>query len=179
MRMMRKKSQWATGSCSRAASQVQGLGAGGVGFAGGAASAGDWLGLGGFGRGGHGRVPIDNAAATVAGEQLALAKLVPDLRPDAHSAAHALLIVDAGEACSARGAEAIEAGEPFGLDERAKGFALGVEGFKLSGEFPLAESNASAGFLVSGRLDFNLAARLGEGGFLSFSALETGELLIF
>ena len=150
-----------------------------MGFAGGAAGAGDWLRLGSFGRRRHGGVPVNNAAATVAGEQLALAELIPHLGPDAHAAAHALLIVNAGEAGAARGAETIEAGEPFGLDERAKGFALGVQGLELSGKFTLAESDAGAGFLVSRRLDFNLAARQGEGGFLGFSAFKTGELLVF
>ena len=110
---------------------------------------------------------------------MAFAKLIPHLGPDAHAAAHALLIVDAGEAGAARGAEAIKAGEPFGLDEGPESIALGVQCFKLSSEFPLAERNASASFLVSGRLDFNLAAGLGEGGFLGFSAFETGELLVF
>lgn len=150
-----------------------------MGLAGSAACAGDWLWLGGFGCGRHGRVPVNDAAATVAGEQLAFAELIPHLGPDTHAAAYALLIVDAGQTGSAGGAEAIEAGEPFGLDERAEGFALGVQSFKLSSEFPLAVSNAGAGFLVSGRLDFNLAAGPGEGGLLGFSTFEAGELLVF
>ncbi len=176
---MRKKSQRAVGSSSWVAFQVQGLGAGGVGFAGGAAGAGDWLGLGGLGCGGHGRVPVDNAAATVAGKKLALTELIPYLGPDTHTASHALLIVDTRETGTSGGAETIEAGEPFGLDEWAEGFAFGVQGFKLSSEFPLTVSNASAGFFVSGGLDLDLAARLGEGGFVGFSTFEAGELLIF
>ncbi len=150
-----------------------------MGLAGCAACTGDWLGLGGFGRGGHGRVPVNDSTATVAGEQLAFANLIPNLGADTHAAASALLIIDAREASAARAAESIEAGEPFGLDERTEDFALGVEGFKLSGEFLLAEGNAGPGFLVSGGLDFDLAAGLGEGSFLSFGAFEADELLIF
>jgi hypothetical protein len=110
---------------------------------------------------------------------LALTELIPYLGPDTHTASHALLIVDTRETGTSGGAETIEAGEPFGLDEWAEGFAFGVQGFKLSSEFPLTVSNASAGFFVSGGLDLDLAARLGEGGFVGFSTFEAGELLIF
>ena len=75
----------------------------------------------------------------------------------------ALLIVDAGHAGAARGAEAVEAGEPLGLDERPEGFALDVEGFKLGGELLLAERDAGAGFFVGGREDFHLGAGLRRG----------------
>ena len=91
----------------------------------------------------------------------------------------ALLIFDAGQARAAGGAEAVEAGEPFGLDERPQGFALGVEGFKLGGELLLAEGDAGPGFLMGGGKDFNLGAGLGEGGFLGLSAFEAGELFVF
>ena len=50
---------------------------------------------------------------------------------------------------------------------------------RSSSEFALAESDAGTGFLMSGRLDLNLTAGLGEGGFEGFSALEAGELLVF
>ena len=103
----------------------------------------------GFGGGRHGRVPIEQAAATVAGEQLALAKLVPGLRANAHAAAGALLIINAGKAGAARGGEAVEADEPLGLDQRAEGFALGVEGGQFGVELLLAEGDAGAG-LVQG-----------------------------
>jgi len=46
-------------------------------------------------------------------------------------------------------------------------------------EFLLAESDAGAGFLVSGGQDLDLGASLGERGLLGFGALETGELFIF
>ena len=59
------------------------------------------LGLGSLGGGSHGRVPIEQAAATVAGEELTFAELVPHLRADAHSAAGTLLIFGKGEAGSA------------------------------------------------------------------------------
>ena len=109
------------------------LGSGLSALAGGAAGAGDRLGLRSFGGGGHGGIPVEDAAATVAGEQLALAELVPGLRADAHAAAGALLIFGAGQAGAAGGGEAVETGEPLGLDERPQGFALGVEGVELSG----------------------------------------------
>jgi hypothetical protein len=63
----------------------------------------------------------------------------------------ALLIVDAGQAGAAGGAETVETGEPLGFDERAEGFALDVESFKLGGELLLAEADAGAGFFVRGR----------------------------
>jgi hypothetical protein len=75
----------------------------------------------------HGRVPVKQAAATVAGEQLALAKLIPHLRTHTHAAAGALLIIDAGDAGAAGAQEPVVANEDFVLDMRAKGFALKVE----------------------------------------------------
>ena len=45
----------------------------------------------------HCRVPVEKAAATVAGEQLALAKLVPHLRAHTHAASGALLVLGAGD----------------------------------------------------------------------------------
>ena len=50
---------------------------------------------------------------------------------------------------------------------------------KLRGELVLAESDAGTGFFVSARVDLNLGTSLGKRGFLGFSALETGELLVF
>ena len=79
------------------------LRAGWAGLAGSAAGAGNGFGLRRFGGGSHGRVPVKDSAATVAGEQLALAELVPDLRANAHAAAGALLIVGAGQAGAAGG----------------------------------------------------------------------------
>ncbi len=63
-----------------------------------AAGAGDGRGLRRFRRGSHGGIPVEDAAATIAGEQLAFAELVPHLGADAHATAQALLIIDAGEA---------------------------------------------------------------------------------
>ena len=86
-----------------------------------------------FGRGRHGGIPVKKAAATIAGEQFALAKLVPDLGPDAHAATGALLVVGSGDAGAARAGEAVEVGQPVGLDFGTKGFAAGVERRKLGG----------------------------------------------
>jgi len=87
-------------------------------------------GLGSFGRGGEwseGRVPVEQAAATVAGEQLAFAELVPDLRAHAHAASDALLVFNASQAGAARSGDAVEADEDVGLDRWAEGFAFGGE----------------------------------------------------
>jgi hypothetical protein len=132
-----------------------------------------------FGRGSHRRVPVKDSIATVAGEQLALAQLIPHLGTDAHAAAHTLLIVYAGQTGAAGGAETVETGEPLRFDERAEGLALGVEGAKLGGKLLLAKSDAGAGSIVCGRQNFDLSARLGEGGFEGFSAFEAGKLLVF
>ena len=70
-------------------------------FARSAAGAGNQFRLRRFGSCGNRRIPVEQAAATVAAEQLALAKLVPDLRAHAHAAAGALLILGAGDAGAA------------------------------------------------------------------------------
>jgi len=87
-----------------------------VGFGDAGARGGGVLGLRLFRGGSHGRVPVEQAAATIAGEQFALAELVPRLGPDAHAAASALLIIYAGQAGAAGAGEVIEAGEQVGLD---------------------------------------------------------------
>jgi hypothetical protein len=127
---------------------------------------------------GHGWVPVEEATATVAGEQLALAKLIPRLRPDAHAAAGALLVVDAGDSGAAGAGEAIVADEHFGLDERAERLALSVESDQFGGMFLLAEGNAGSGIVEDDGLGFNLGAGGGERGFLGFSALEAGKFFI-
>ena len=101
-----------------------GYGTSSVGLAGGAAGAGRKFGLRGLGGGGHGRVPVEDAAATVAGEKFALTELIPHLGTNAHATTRALLIVDTRQSGAAGGTEAVKAGEPLGLNERPKGFAL-------------------------------------------------------
>ena len=100
------------------------------------------------------------AGATVAGEQFALAELVPHLGTDTHAAAGALLIVNPGEAGAAGAAEAIEADEHIGLDERAEGFALDGKLGQFAVEVGLAKGDAGAGLVEGGgeRLDLERAA---------------------
>jgi len=149
------------------------------GFADGAAGAGNGLRLGRFGSGRHGRVPVEQPAATVAGEQFALAQLVPGLGTHAHAAAGALLVFDAGQAGAAGAGEAVVADEPFGPDERAEGLALGVERGHFGVDLLLAKRGAGAGFVQGGGEGFHLRARGGQRGFLRLAALQAGELLVF
>ena len=129
--------------------------------------------------GGHRRVPVEQAVATVAGEQLAFAKLVPHLGPDAHAATGALLIFNAGETSAAGGAESIKAHDPLGLDKRPDGFALGGEGGLLAGDFGLAKTDAFAGIVECGGKRLYLGAGGGQRGFLGFGAFQAGELFVF
>ena len=133
----------------------------------------------GLGGGGKGGVPVEEAGATVAGKQFALAELVPGLGPDAHAATGALLIINAGNASASGGAEAVEAGERLRIDEGAEGFALEVEGGLLEFELGLAEADALAGLVQGGGERFNLGAGSGERGFLGLGALQAGEGLVF
>ncbi len=150
-----------------------------MGFAGCSACAGDGLGLRLFGRGSEGGIPVEDAAATVAGEQLAFAELVPHLRANTHAAAEALLIDDESEAGAAGCVDAIEADEPLGVNVGTEGIALQVEGFNLGCEFLLPSCDARLGFLKGAGKNFNLGAGLGEQNFLRLSALEACELFIF
>jgi hypothetical protein len=107
---------------------------------------------------------------------LAFAKLIPSLGANAHAAARALLIVDAGDTSAARAAETVKADKPLGIDERPDSFALDIEGVELNDKLLLMGCDAGAGFFMCPGLDFNLGAGLGESGFLSLCALETDEL---
>jgi len=151
-----------------------------MGFADGAAGAG--LGLRGLGsRVGwsHGRIPVEEPSATVAGEQFTLAQLVPCLRTNAHAATGALLIFNAGNAGSAGAGEAVVADQAFRLDERPQGIAFAVEDGQFGGVFLLAECHAGAG-LVEGRgKGFNLGSGCGKSGFLGLSALQAGDFFVF
>lgn len=144
-----------------------------------ATDAGDGLGLRRLGRGSHGGIPVENAAATIAGEQLAFAELVPHLGANAHAAAQTLLIIDAGQARASRGVNAIKAGEPLRFNEGTQGIALDVECFNLGCEFLLPSGDARLGFLKGAGKNFNLGAGLGEHGFQRLSAFEAGELFVF
>lgn len=143
--------------------------------------AGSFFGGGGFGLGGlgHGGVVIEEAAAGVAGEELAGADLVPGLGSDAHAAGGALLVFGAGHGGAAMGGEAVEAGEPVFVDGGAEGLALGAEVVLLAGDFALAGGDELAGFAESGVEKLDLAARLGEGGFVAVGALHALELFVF
>ncbi len=149
------------------------------GFAWGAAGSGNGFGLRRLGGRLHRRIPVEQAAATVAGEQLAVAKLVPGLRAHAHAAAGALLIFGAGDACTARSGNAVEAGEPLGVDGDAEGLARGVERGELGGKFLLAIGDLRADSFEGLGLDLDLLARLGEGGLLRFGPLQACVFLVF
>lgn len=147
-------------------------------LAGCAPGARDGFRLRGLGGGSHGRIPVEDATATVAGEHLALAELVPHLGPNAHAAACALLIINACDARSAGRVDAVKPSEPFGFDKRPQRFPLSSESGELGGELLLAEADACAGLVERGRHGFNLNACLGQDGFLGFGALEAGEFFI-
>ena len=143
------------------------------------ACGGGVLGFRSFGSGRHGRVPVEQAAATVAGEKFALAELVPHLGADAHAAAGALLVIDAGDAGAARAGEAVIANKTVGLDERTEGFALEGEGGQFGGDLLVAKGCAGTGFVQGGSKRFHAGAGRGEAGFLSFTALQAGEFFVF
>ena len=149
-----------------------------VGTCGGAAGTGDWLGLRRFGRGRHGWIPVKEPAATVAGEQLALAKLVPDLRAYAHAAAGALLIIGARDGqCHASG-ESVEAREPSG-SMSGRSFAVVRRVRQAQRSVPFGgERRGPAAFKLCGRR-LHLGSKLGERSFLSFRALKAGEFFVF
>jgi hypothetical protein len=127
----------------------------------------------------HGRVPVEESGATVAGEQFAFAKLVPGLGTDSYAAAGALLIFSAGNTGAAGGAEAVETGEQIGLDEGSEGFTLGSKSGLLAFNPGLAEADAFAGLVESAGERLDLEAGSGKYGFLSFGALQAGEGLVF
>src|SRR5689334_4116641 len=72
-------------------------------FANGAAGAGNWFGLRRFRRWSHDGIPIEQAAAAIAGEKLTFAELIPGLGTQAHPAAGALLVFRTGQARAASG----------------------------------------------------------------------------
>ena len=127
----------------------------------------------------HRRVPVEQAVATVAGEQLAFTKLVPHLGPDAHAAAGALQIINAGETSAAGGAESIKAHDPLGADKRSDGFALGCERGLLADDFGLPKADAFAGIVEGGGKRLDPSAGGGKRGFLGFGAFQAGKLLVF
>ena len=150
-----------------------------MGFADGAANARDRLGLWGFGGGGHGWIPVKNAPTTVAAEHFAFAQLVPHLRANAHAAAGALLVVDAGNAGAARAGEPVVANEPVGANERTEGLTFGIQGGEFGGVFLLAFCCADARFVECAGEGFHLRARFGESSFRSFGTLKAREFFVF
>ena len=135
--------------------------------------------MGRLGCGGHGGVPVEEAAATVAGEQFAFAELVPGLGADAHAAGGALLIFSAGEAGALGDGEAIVADEVFFVDEGAEGLAFDGQSGEFGVVLLLALGGAGADFIERAGEGLDLGAGGGEGGLLRLSALEAGELLVF
>jgi hypothetical protein len=75
-------------------------------------------------------------------------------------------------------AEAVEAGEPLGLDERPEGFALGVERGLFAGDSAWRRRRVR-GLVEGGGERLDLGAGSGERAFLGFGALQAGELLVF
>jgi len=154
-------------------------GSGFAGFARGAAGAGDCLRLRRFGCGDNRGVPIEQPAAAIAGEQLALAELIPGLRTDAHTAAGTLLILSQRDCGATRGGDAIEARQPVRIERRADGFAGGVERGELSDELLLAGCGTGADTVKFSGKELHLGARLSEHGLVGLSALETRVFLVF
>ena len=101
------------------------------------------------------------------------------MRAHAHAAAGALLIFGAGDAGAAGGGDAVEAGQPVGIESRADGFALGVESGEFGGELLLAGGHAGADAIHLGGKQLHLGAGLGQRGFLRLGALQAGVFLIF
>jgi len=135
--------------------------------------------LRGLGRRSHSWIPVEETAATVAGEQFSLAELIPHLRTHAHAAAGALLVIDACKASAARAGETVKPDEPLGLNERAEGVAFRVERGQFGGIFLLANGDPGAGLIEGGGKGFDLGSGSGESGFLGFRTLKAGELVIF
>jgi len=148
-------------------------------FTDGAANAGDGLRLRRFCGRGHGRIPVKNAPATVAGEHFAFAQLVPHLGADTHAAAGTLLVVDAGNAGAAGAREPVVANEPVGANEGTQGFALGIQCREFGGVFLLAFRCADAGFVEGAGEGFHLGTGFGESSFRGFGSFKAREFLVF
>ena len=126
-----------------------------------------------------GGVEVEEAAATVADEELAFSKLIPHLRADSHLAAAALLALGFGEASASAGVDAVETDEEFFVDEAAQGCALGVECGECGFCIGFALANTDDGFFESVGEVFNAGAGLGESGFSVVSALEAEHAFVF
>src|ERR1700735_1818879 len=135
-------------------------------------------GLGRFRRRSHIGIPIKQPAATVAGQQLALAKLVPHLRTNPHPAAVALLILSTRQAGATRRRKPIEARQPFRLDGGAKHLALRIQAGQLCVELLLPAIGAFPRLIKSAREHFNLRSRPRQTRFQSFCPFQAGELLV-
>ena len=119
------------------------------------------------------RVPVEKTAATVAAEQFALAKLVPDLRAHAHAATGALLILGASDARAATGNDSVKVRKLFVFDRCTHRSAFAVQCSQLGGQFLLASGNARAHRIHSGSKLFHLGASLRQSGFVRLGPFET------
>ena len=137
------------------------------------------LGLGRFGGRSHRRIPIEQAAATIARQQFAFAKLVPHLGSDTHAAAGALLVFRARQAGAARAGETVKADQRLRLNQRAQSVAFGVERGQFGGKLALAEGDADAGLVECPGQQLNLGAGGCQHGFVRIGALQARKLLIF
>src|SRR5579862_6842240 len=127
----------------------------------------------------HGRVPIENASTAVAGKQLPFAQIIPNLRPHAHPAPRALLILRPGQSCTSGGGNAIETCEPLSLDQRPQSLPLGSEALKPPLIVLLALSHAFPGLFERSGKAFYFGPCAGELAFFCLSALQAGKFLIF
>jgi len=174
------------------------LRAGLAGFANGAASPGNrfrlrrfrsWSHTGAPGErpllaGVDGRIPVEQPAATVTGQQLALAELVPGLRANAHAAAGALLIFGAGDGGAAAGrGDAIETRQPVAiilkLEKHSDAISIPFKTLNFTLDLLLARVYADADAVELGGQQFHFSAGLGERGLLGLSALQALVLIVF
>jgi hypothetical protein len=121
--------------------------------------------------------PSRAGAATIAGEQLTLAELVPGLGADAHAAAGALHVVYTGHGGAARDHEVVEAGQPLGLDQQADGFAFCIAAKQFVRQFGPAQCDAGAGLVQHGGQSLHLGAGSGQRRLLGLRALQAGVFL--
>ena len=125
------------------------------------------------------QVPVEQPSATVAGEQLAFAELVPHLGAYAHAAANALLVVDARNPGAAAGRDAVKRVEPLGLDRLAQSFPLGVQGRTVPSLTPAETRQRARESIESGGQLLNLCTGCSQFRFLSFGPLKACEFFVF
>ena len=112
---------------------------------------------------------------------MALAKLVPGLRPDTHTAADALLVFSAGDGGAARRREAVEPsqkGRIEGIDRAAQSFAFLGKSGELFFEFSLTAGNTGARSIQRGGMGLDAGASGSKSCLVCLSAFKTEKLVI-